>query len=116
MTELWIGLIGIVSTIAGSVVSATVARKKYEKEVAQIQADTDNKRAQTEELQIKNTDELLRISMERIVQPLEKQVIKLTNEISKFRKAFEKIPTCPGAPGCPVSLELQRNEGTTEQQ
>lgn len=96
--------------------SATVARKKYEKEVAQIQADTDNKRAQTEELQIKNTDELLRISMERIVQPLEKQVIKLTNEISKFRKAFEKIPTCPGAPGCPVSLELQRNEGTTEQQ
>lgn len=45
--------------------------------------------------------------------PLKKEIKSLRNEVSKFRKAVDKISGCIYADDCPVRNELQNTAGDT---
>lgn len=45
-----------------------------------------------------------------IVEPLKKELKSLRYEVSKFRKAIDKINVCDHAADCPVKFELREQE------
>lgn len=87
------------------------------KQLARKQADQAG--AQAENIAVKTLKEALETMNDDVIRPLkeENKVIKselkrLTNELIKFRKAIERIPSCAYAHQCPATHELQgRTEG-----
>jgi len=73
--------------------------------------------AKTDNIAVTTLKEALSSLNEDVIKPIheENRVIKtelkkLTNELIKFRKAIEKIPSCTHAAVCPVSRELQNDK------
>lgn len=86
-------------------------RKLLQKQAQQTEAQTDN-------IAVTTLKEALTTINEDVIKPLneENKVIKtelkkLTNELIKFRKAIEKIPSCAYAHQCPATRVLQNRTG-----
>jgi hypothetical protein len=67
-------------------------------------------REEAEALRLANEDSAMKTFQVYIVDPLKKDIKSLRNEVSKFRKAVERIPDCDHAYSCPVKRQLQANE------
>jgi hypothetical protein len=74
--------------------------------------------ARTDEMVVNTLSKALETVNKQIVEPLKNELLreqdekskilnKLNNEITKLRKAIEKIPGCDHASSCPVSKQLQ---------
>ncbi len=59
-------------------------------------------------LQISNPQQ--DILIENIVKPLEKELQSVRRELSKFRKAIEKVKSCKYEDECPVKEQLYKLE------
>jgi hypothetical protein len=72
--------------------------------------------ARTESIAVNTLSESLETMNTQILEPLRQELTegrklqtKTNYELTKLRKAIEKIPSCAHAASCPVSVELQNN-------
>lgn len=56
---------------------------------------------------ISNEEQAMKTFQTYIVEPLKKDIKSLRNEITRFRKAIDKISDCDYADDCPVKRELR---------
>ncbi len=111
----------IVSTLAAAIaaplgawVSSIILRRKYQIELDSLRADNENKLAEAKGKEVDNVRKALEVIMANVVAPLEKEIKSLRKDVGKFRRAVEKIPSCPMAGSCPVSHELRSAETDDE--
>lgn len=99
-------IVAAVSAPLGAWVNSRVLRQKYQLELDNLRAEMKQKITNVENVELENVRKASGILMENIVKPLEKEIKSLRRDVDKFRKAIEKIPSCPMADNCPVSREL----------
>lgn len=99
-------IVAAVSAPLGAWVNSRVLRQKYQLELDNLRAEMKQKFTNVENSELENVRKASDILMENIVKPLEKEIKSLRRDVDKFRKAIEKIPSCPMAGDCPVSHEL----------
>ncbi|MTK53300.1 hypothetical protein [Paludibacter sp.] len=89
-------------------------RKLTTKQERQADAKTDeiavNTLAKALETVNKQIVEPLKQELEREQEQKAKILNKLNNELTKLRRAIEKIPACDHASACPVSRQLQNDK------
>lgn len=103
-------IVAAVSAPLGAWVNSRVLRQKYQLELDNLRAEMKQKFTNVENSELENVRKASGILMESIVKPLEKEINSLRKDVVKFRKAIEKIPSCPMADNCPVSRELLASE------
>lgn len=99
-------LVAAVSAPLGAWVNSRVLRQKYQIEIESLRAEMKDKLAEVKSHELDNVRKASDILMENIVKPLKTEIQSLRRDVDKFRKAVEKIPSCPMAGDCPVSREL----------
>lgn len=113
MTEIVSSIIAIIAAPAGALLTAIFLRKKYKIELQSLKADIDKKLSEVQSNELENVRQGNNILMEQIVSPLKAELKMLRTDVNKFRRAIEKIPTCPHSADCPVRNELQSDEKGT---
>lgn len=103
------GIVSIIMNVilgggcCGSLLALRAARRKAKAEARQAEENAEG-------TELDNEQKAAGIVMEYIVKPLKAEMTSLRREVTKFRKAVEKIPACPYANECPVSLELSMGD------
>lgn len=115
MTVIVSSLVAAVSAPVGAWVNSKILRQKYDIEVGQLKAEMERKLSDVKNSELENLRKASDILMENIVKPLETEIKSLRRDVNKFRKAIEKIPSCPMADNCPVSRQLLIDEAGDEQ-
>lgn len=108
-------LVAAVSAPIGAWVNSKILRQKYDLEIGQLKAEMEKKLSDVKNSELENVRKASDILMENIVKPLESEIQSLRRDVNKFRKAIEKIPSCPMADNCPVSRQLLADEASDEQ-
>lgn len=108
-------LVVAVSAPIGAWVNSKILRQKYDIEIGQLKAEMQKKLSDVKDSELENVRKASDILMENIVRPLETEIKSLRRDVNKFRKAIEKIPSCPMADNCPVSRQLLADEAGDEQ-
>lgn len=108
-------LVAAVSAPIGAWVNSKILRQKYDIEIGQLKAEMQKKLSDVKDSELENVRKASDILMENIVKPLETEIKSLRRDVNKFRKAIEKIPSCPMADNCPVSRQLLAYEAGDEQ-
>ncbi len=108
-------LVAAVSAPIGAWVNSKILRQKYDIEIGQLKAEMQKKLSDVKDSELENVRKASDILMENIVKPLETEMKSLRRDVNKFRKAIEKIPSCPMADNCPVSRQLLADEAGDEQ-
>lgn len=103
-------LVATISAPIGAWVNSRLMRKKYDIEIGNLRAEMETKLSAVKKSELDNVREASEILMENIVKPLKFEIQSLRKDVDKFRKAVEKIPSCPMADSCPVSRELLNPE------
>lgn len=99
-------IVAAISAPLGAWVNSRVLRQKYDLELGKLRAEMKQTLTEVESNELENVRKASDILMEHIVTPLRSEIKSLRKDVDKFRKAVEKIPTCPMADSCPVSREL----------
>ena len=99
-----------ISTPLGVWLGSILARDKYRAEIDQLRAEVQEKLAGVKSTELDNIRKANDLLVESIVTPLKKEINSLRRDVEKFRKAVEKIPSCPHAADCPVSRQLRHSE------
>lgn len=99
-------IVAAISAPLGAWVNSRVLRQKYDLELGKLRAEMKQILTEVESNELENVRKASDILMEHIVTPLRSEIKSLRKDVDKFRKAVEKIPTCPMADSCPVSREL----------
>lgn len=99
-------IVTAIFTPLGAWVNSRVLRQKYDLELGKLRAEMKQTLTEVESDELENVRKASDILMEHIVTPLRSEIKSLRKDVDKFRKAVEKIPTCPMADSCPVSREL----------
>lgn len=115
MTIIVSSLVAAVSAPIGAWVNSKILRQKYDLEIGQLKADMDKQLSEVKSSELENVRKASDILMANIVKPLESEIQSLRRDVNKFRKAIEKIPSCPMADNCPVSRQLLADEASDEQ-
>lgn len=103
-------LVAAVAAPIGAWVSSRIMRQKYDIEIGDLRAEMETKLSAVKKSELDNVREASEILMDNIVKPLKYEIQSLREDVEKFRKAVEKIPSCPMADSCPVSRELLNTE------
>ncbi len=115
MTIIVSSLVAAVSAPIGAWVNSKILRQKYDLEIGQLKAEMEKKLSDVKNSELENVRKASDILMENIVKPLEGEIQSLRRDVNKFRKAIEKIPSCPMADNCPVSRQLLADEASDKQ-
>lgn len=107
-------IVAAVSAPLGAWVNSKILKQKYEIEVGKLRAEMEEKLSSVKNSELDNVRKASDILMENIVKPLKTEIQSLRRDVDKFRKAVEKIPSCPMADNCPVSRELLNSETVGE--
>lgn len=99
-------IVAAISAPLGAWVNSRILRQKYDLELGKLRAEMKQTLTEVESNELENVRKASDILMEHIVTPLRSEIKSLRKDVDKFRKAVEKIPTCPMADSCPVSREL----------
>ena len=95
------GIISLVAAIISAPLSAWLTaillRKKYDMEVEQLRAQVKASKAETRGDELENVKKAMTILMEEVVEPLKKEINEIRKELARFRRAVEKVNTCPHA-------------------
>lgn len=108
-------LVAAVSAPIGAWVNSRLLRQKYDLEIGRLKADMERELSEVRNKELDNVHKASDILMEDIVKPLKTEIQSLRRDVNKFRKAIEKIPSCPMADSCPVSRQLLSDEAGDQQ-
>lgn len=103
-------IVAAVAAPIGAWVNSKVLKKKYNLEIGSMRAALEKELSDVRKSELENVREASDILMNDIVKPLKVEIQSLRKDVNKFRKAIEKIPGCPAAADCPVSLQLRLDE------
>ena len=109
-TEIILALIALVSAPVGGWLTARLLRKKYDAEVAKLQAEVKSAQINTRGDELENVKTAMDILMQQVVEPLKREINEIRKELVRLRKVVEKANTCPHRDNCPVRDELQKSE------
>ncbi len=107
---MWLALIAIIANPVSGWIGSLLERRKSKAEVDKLRAEVKRMVSEARGNELNNVREGNEILMEQIVNPLKKEVQSLRSDVNKFRRAIEKIPACPHADICPVTVELRADE------
>lgn len=99
-----------ISAPLGVWLGSVLTRDRYRTEIEQLRADVQDKLANVKSTELDNVRKANDLLVESIVTPLKTEIKSLRRDVEKFRKAIERIPSCPESDTCPVSLQLQKYE------
>lgn len=109
-TEILLALIALVSAPVSGWLTAKLLRRKYDAEVAKLQAEVNRAQINSRGDELDNVKTAMDILMQQVVEPLKKEINGIRREMQRLRKAVEKANVCPHAADCPVRSELQSSE------
>lgn len=109
-TSIVLALISIVTVPLTAWITSKMLKKEYQIKIDKLNAEVETLQAGNDSVSLDNTKKLIEIMMQNVVEPLKKELKAVRNELSKFRKAIEKIPECDYADDCPVKRELRQQE------
>jgi hypothetical protein len=75
-----------------------------------LRAQSKKAEAEAEGAELENDEKTSKLLMDYIVEPLKKEIGGLRKDIRMFRRAIDKIGSCPSADSCPVRDELRKHE------
>ncbi len=113
ITTILLAIIGssVISTPIGVWLGSILTRDKYKAEIDKLRAEVSSQLSAVKSSELDNVRKANDLLVESIVTPLQKEISSLRRHVEKFRKAIEKIPSCPHADICPVSRQLSGDEG-----
>ncbi|MEG0889943.1 MAG: hypothetical protein RSH25_15870 [Bacteroides sp.] len=109
-TEIILALIALVSGPVGGWLTARLLRKKYDAEVAKLQAEVKGAQINSRGDELENVKTAMDILMQQVVEPLKIEINAIRKELVRLRKVVEKANNCPHSANCPVRDELQKSE------
>lgn len=80
--------------------------------IATLRATRNKAKAEAEQADATSTNTILKINQEYIVEPLQKEINALRNNIKSLTKALNRISDCPHSDVCPVRDELRKQQDT----
>lgn len=102
--------IGYIVAPLGSVITWYFSRAQSRKELERLQAEVEGLKKTNTGVDIANIKSSTDILIENVVRPLEKELKSVRRELSKFRKAIEKVKSCQYEDECPVKDQLYKLE------
>lgn len=109
-TEIILALIALVAAPLSAWLSGRLQRRKYETEIAKLQAEVKAAQINTRGDELDNVSKAMAILMEQVVEPLKREINGIRRELARFRKAVELANSCVYRDHCPVRDELQKSE------
>lgn len=106
LTILCSTLFAAIAAPIGAWFNSRVQREKYNAELGKLRAEVEESILGVRKSELDNVRQASEILMNNIVEPLKIEIQTLRKDVKKFRKAIEKISTCPHSGRCPVSAEL----------
>ncbi len=112
ITTIILAVIGstVLSTPLGVWLGSVLTRDKYQEEINKLRAEVAAKLSAVNSNELDNVRKANELLVDTVVTPLKKEMESLRRYVDKFRKAIEKIPSCPHANECPVSRQLSNFE------
>lgn len=102
--------LGYILAPLGSLLTWYVSRAQSRKELERLQIEVEGLKKTNTGVDISNIKASAEILTENIVKPLEKELKSVRRELSKFRKAIEKVKSCQYEDECPVKEQLYKFE------
>lgn len=109
-TEIILALIALVAAPLSAWLSGRLQRRRYEAEIAKLQAEVKAAQINTRGDELDNVKTAMDILMQQVVEPLKREINEIRKELVRLRKVVEKANTCPHSTHCPVRDELQKSE------
>lgn len=109
-TEITLAIIAIAATPLGGWIGTILMRQRHRVEIEGLKADLEKRLTETRRTELDNVRQGNDILMQQIVEPLRTEIKSLRSDVNKFRRAIEKIPSCPYSSNCPISRELLADE------
>lgn len=102
--------LGYILAPLGSILTWYFSRAQSRKELERLQAEVEGLKKTNTGVDISNIKAAAEILTDNVVKPLEKELQRVSREVSKFRKAVEKIKSCKYEDECPVKDQLYKLE------
>lgn len=109
-TQIILAIIAIVAVPLTSWITSKLLKREYKAKISKLEIEVDALRSGNDSVKVDNTQKLIDLIMHQVVEPLKKELNGVRKELSKFRKAVERIPDCDYADTCPVKRELREQE------
>ncbi|MDY3979029.1 MAG: hypothetical protein SOZ00_03315 [Tidjanibacter sp.] len=109
-TSIILAIIAIVAAPITAWLTNRLDKRRYKAEISRLNSEVARLQSDTKKGELENVRRANEILMEQIVEPLERQIKKLSTNVSKLEKAIGQISACPHAADCPVNRELLADE------
>ena len=84
--------------------------KTLKHEVTKSHAEAKGAKAEAKSKELLNEEKILRLNQEYVVEPMKREIARISRIVSRFEKAFDRIKDCEYKYDCPVRKELQKKE------
>lgn len=105
---------GYILTPLTSLFTWFVTRNQSARELEKLKEEISSLQKTNTGVDIANIKSSTDVLIENIVKPLEKELQSVRRELSKFRKAIEKVKSCKYEDECPVKEQLYKLEDHDE--
>lgn len=102
--------LGYILAPFSSVITWLVTRKRSSNEIVRLKKEIEGIEKANTGVDISNIKSAIQILTENVVEPLEKELKSVRRELARFRKAIEKVKSCPYEDECPVKEQLHKSE------
>ncbi len=99
-------VVAAIATPFGAWINSKMLHQKYSVELKKLRSEVEQTLSTVKGSELDNVRKASDILMDNIVKPLKTEISSLRRDVDRFRKAVEKIPSCPMADSCPVTCEL----------
>lgn len=100
----------LLALISAGLLKSWFENKKYQQEVAKLREEVATAATDRRDKELDNVKKANDILMQNVVEPLKTEINAVHKELTRLRRAIDKVGKCPHADNCPVRNELQNTE------